>query len=47
MYLHGEFTEIRTVKILHSSAEFLGQGPDLVLPVTNATHWDFSQTLRT
>lgn len=27
MYMHGEFVETRTVKILYSSAEFLGQGP--------------------
>lgn len=38
MYLHGEFEEIRTVKILYKSAEVLGQGTDLVLSVTNATH---------
>lgn len=47
MYLHGEFEEIRTVQILYKSAEVLGQGIDLALSVTNATHWDLRQTLRT
>lgn len=26
MYIHGKFVEIKTVKILYSSGEFLGQG---------------------
>lgn len=45
MSLHSEFSEIRTVKIPYISAVFR-IGASFAF-ITNATHWDIRQMLRT